>query len=234
MPTLNVTCPQFYSPEALMYLPQRRDTEKKEEKQYVPSAINVLLSKFHLFVIHILLRIGFSDFWFCCIEMELTPEGSPMFRPNEVEVYRDENISLYDHSRKTDHQDGWCCVTTHRIIYVDHISSPPKAFYLPLAAVAHVSKEKKFLTRSGMNTTKLFFFFFLNDLERILIISISIANLRIDFNVEDVFCNNKMYIKLSFKQGGRDEFFDPLMAALDRRAWQDIRGICKQPRALSS
>jgi hypothetical protein len=47
------------------------------------------------------------------------------------------------------------------------------------------------------------------------------AKLRITFQDTNTPNGSRMHIKLAFGDGGRDEFLDPLMAALNRRAWQD-------------
>lgn len=45
--------------------------------------------------------------------------------------------------------------------------------------------------------------------------------MRVDFAVKSAPIPTGAYIKLSFKDGGRDDFFNPLDAALRRKAWRD-------------
>jgi hypothetical protein len=60
---------------------------------------------------------------------------------NEVEVYREESVSLYDHNKKTHHVDGIFVVTTHRVIFVDVTTEPFTTLFLPLQQIIDVSKE---------------------------------------------------------------------------------------------
>ncbi|OQR85612.1 vacuolar protein-sorting-associated protein [Achlya hypogyna] len=70
-----------------------------------------------------------------------------------------------------------------------------KNLYMPLAAVDRLGKEAGFITRS--------------------------SKIKIDYTLEGV---SKM-LKLSFKMGGRDEFFNPLETSLCRRAWADTKSV---------
>jgi ESCRT-II complex subunit VPS36 len=47
------------------------------------------------------------------------------------------------------------------------------------------------------------------------------AKVRVDFSLKSAPVVATAYIKLSFKDGGRDDFFNPLEAALRRKAWRD-------------
>ncbi|KAJ0403402.1 hypothetical protein P43SY_003973 [Pythium insidiosum] len=128
--------------------------------------------------------------------LPLTSAGRPTLYGNEVEVYCEENISLYDHSEKTRYQRGRCSITTHRLFYIDDSVSPPTALFLPLEWITRISKEAGFLARS--------------------------AKIRVDV----VLPNPPLvtaYFKLSFKDGGRDDFYNPLDASLSRKAWKDTQ-----------
>ncbi|GLD94965.1 hypothetical protein PINS_up003590 [Pythium insidiosum] len=128
--------------------------------------------------------------------LPLTSAGRPTLYGNEVEVYCEENISLYDHSEKTRYQRGRCAITTHRLFYIDDSVSPPTALYLPLEWITRISKEAGFLARS--------------------------AKIRIDVLLPNPPLVTA-YFKLSFKDGGRDDFYNPLDASLSRKAWKDTQ-----------
>jgi hypothetical protein len=81
--------------------------------------------------------------------LQLTSAGRPALYANEVEIYSEEHISLYDHSDKTQHLRGRCAVTTHRLFYMDESYAPPTALFLPLEWVTRLTKEAGFLARSG-------------------------------------------------------------------------------------
>jgi ESCRT-II complex subunit VPS36 len=49
-----------------------------------------------------------------------------------------------------------------------------------------------------------------------------VAKIRIDIDPTSRTSSN-IFIKLSFKEGGRDEFYEPLEHTLSRRAWQDVQ-----------
>lgn len=83
------------------------------------------------------------------LELPLTSAGRPALFGNEVEIYSEENISLYDHSNKTPFQRGRCSITTHRLFYLDETKNPPLALFLPLEWITKLSKEAGFLARSG-------------------------------------------------------------------------------------
>ncbi|DAZ95899.1 TPA: hypothetical protein N0F65_012610 [Lagenidium giganteum] len=130
--------------------------------------------------------------------LTLTSAGRPALYNNEVEIYSEDNISLYDHSNKTAHMRGRCSITTHRLFYIEDnkANSPAVAMYLPLEWITRVSKEAGFLARS--------------------------AKLRLDIaSVSPPYIS--AYLKLSFKDGGRDDFANPLEAALSRKAWHDTQ-----------
>ncbi|TYZ59771.1 hypothetical protein PybrP1_007654 [[Pythium] brassicae (nom. inval.)] len=128
--------------------------------------------------------------------LPLTAAGRPALFGSEVEIYSEENISLYDFSNKTPFQRGRCSITTHRLFYLDETKNPPRALFLPLEWIAKISKEAGFLARS--------------------------AKLRVDIMTTTAPVVSA-YIKLSFKDGGRDDFFSPLEATLKRRAWKDTQ-----------
>ncbi|KDO18871.1 hypothetical protein SPRG_15699 [Saprolegnia parasitica CBS 223.65] len=67
--------------------------------------------------------------------------------------------------------------------------------FMPLAAVDRLGKEAGFITRS--------------------------SKIKIDYTHE----NASKLLKLSFKAGGRDEFFVPLETSLCRRAWADTKSV---------
>ncbi|TMW68759.1 hypothetical protein Poli38472_006227 [Pythium oligandrum] len=128
--------------------------------------------------------------------LPLTSAGRPTLYNNEVEIYCEEQISLYDHSDKTRFQRGRCSITTHRLFYIDDSVKPPTALYLPLEWVVRITKEAGFLARS--------------------------AKIRLDIRSSKPPIITT-YLKLSFKDGGRDDFYNPLDAALNRRAWRDTQ-----------
>ncbi|GAB9465732.1 Vacuolar protein-sorting-associated protein [Globisporangium polare] len=128
--------------------------------------------------------------------LPLTSAGRPALFGSEVEIYSEENISLYDHSQKTPFQRGRCSITTHRLFYLDETKNPPVALFLPLEWITKISKEAGFLARS--------------------------AKLRVDITTSAMPVVSA-YIKLSFKDGGRDDFYNPLEATLKRKAWKDTQ-----------
>ncbi|RLN89441.1 hypothetical protein BBJ28_00013825 [Nothophytophthora sp. Chile5] len=130
------------------------------------------------------------------VALQLTSAGRPTLYGNEVEIYSEEHISLYDRANKTAHLYGRCSVTTHRLFYTDDTSLPPVAFYLPLEWITRTTKEAGFLQRS--------------------------AKVRVDISTRSPpFATT--FIKLSFKDGGRDDFYNPLEASLKRKAWKDTQ-----------
>ncbi|KAL4125041.1 hypothetical protein PRIC2_008631 [Phytophthora ramorum] len=128
--------------------------------------------------------------------LPLTAAGRPALFGNEVEIYSEEHIGLYDRAVKTPHLHGRCSVTTHRLFYMDETSSPPVAFFVPLQWIARISKEAGFLQRS--------------------------AKVRVDITTRTQPVATSFF-KLSFKDGGRDDFFSPLEASLKRKAWRDTQ-----------
>nr|CCA14138.1 vacuolar proteinsortingassociated protein putative [Albugo laibachii Nc14] len=128
--------------------------------------------------------------------LELTSAGRPALHQSEVEVYSEDNISLYDHEAKTPYKYGRCVITTHRLLYIQEQASPVIALCLPLSLIIKLTKEAGFLSRS--------------------------AKLRLDVGALDSGRINA-YMKLSFKRGGRDEFHGPLCLAIDRKAWVEIK-----------
>ncbi|KAK1948005.1 Vacuolar protein-sorting-associated protein 36 [Phytophthora citrophthora] len=128
--------------------------------------------------------------------LPLTAAGRPALFGNEVEIYSEEHIGLYDRTFKTSHLHGRCSVTTHRLFYMDETSSPPVAFFVPLEWIARITKEAGFLQRS--------------------------AKVRVDISTRTLPIATS-FLKLSFKDGGRDDFFNPLEASLKRRAWKDTQ-----------
>uniref|UniRef100_K3WPY1 Vacuolar protein-sorting-associated protein 36 n=1 Tax=Globisporangium ultimum (strain ATCC 200006 / CBS 805.95 / DAOM BR144) TaxID=431595 RepID=K3WPY1_GLOUD len=128
--------------------------------------------------------------------LPLTSAGRPALFGNEVEIYSEENISLYDHANKTPFQRGRCSITTHRLFYLDETKNPPLAMFLPLEWVTKLSKEAGFLARS--------------------------AKVRIDVATPSPPYVTA-FLKLSFKDGGRDDFYNPLEASLKRKAWKDTQ-----------
>ncbi|KAG6610146.1 putative vacuolar protein-sorting-associated protein [Phytophthora cinnamomi] len=128
--------------------------------------------------------------------LPLTAAGRPALFGNEVEIYSEEHIGLYDRTLKTPHLRGRCSVTTHRLFYMDETSSPPVAFFVPLEWITRITKEAGFLQRS--------------------------AKVRVDITTRtQPFATS--FLKLSFKDGGRDDFFSPLEASLKRKAWKDTQ-----------
>lgn len=89
--------------------------------------------------------------------LPLTSAGRPALFGSEVEIYSEENISLYDHSQKTPFQRGRCSITTHRLFYLDETKNPPLALFLPLEWIKKISKEAGFLARSGNNSIEVYF-----------------------------------------------------------------------------
>ncbi|KAL3673252.1 hypothetical protein V7S43_000973 [Phytophthora oleae] len=128
--------------------------------------------------------------------LPLTAAGRPALFGNEVEIYSEEHIGLYDRTVKTSHLHGRCSVTTHRLFYMDETSSPPVAFFVPLEWIARITKEAGFLQRS--------------------------AKVRVDISTRSPPVATS-FLKLSFKDGGRDDFFNPLEASLKRKAWKDTQ-----------
>ncbi|KAG2772586.1 hypothetical protein JG687_00003510 [Phytophthora cactorum] len=128
--------------------------------------------------------------------LPLTAAGRPVLFGNEVEIYSEEHIGLYDRTFKTSHLHGRCSVTTHRLFYMDETSSPPVAFFLPLEWITRITKEAGFLQRS--------------------------AKVRMDITTRPQ-PQATSFLKLSFKDGGRDDFFNPLQASLKRKAWKDTQ-----------
>lgn len=126
--------------------------------------------------------------------LPLTAAGRPALFGNEVEIYSEEHISLYDRASKTPYERGRCSITTHRLFYMDETCSPPVAFFVPLEWITRVSKEAGFLQRS--------------------------AKVRLDMTTRTQPLASS-FLKLSFKDGGRDDFVNPLEAALKRKAWKD-------------
>lgn len=142
-----------------------------------------------------LIKIHFLDN-FVCVVLPLTSAGRPSLYGGEVEICCEENISLYDHSDKTQYQRGRCSITTHRLFYIGDWEQPHKALFLPLEWVTRITKEAGFLARS--------------------------AKIRVDVcTVTPPLIST--YFKLSFKDGGRDDFYNPLEAALSRKAWKDTQ-----------
>jgi hypothetical protein len=90
------------------------------------------------------------------VALPLTSAGRPALFGNEVEIYSEENISLYDHANKTPFQRGRCSITTHRLFYLDETKNPPLAMFLPLEWVTKLSKEAGFLARSGVFIRRFF------------------------------------------------------------------------------
>ncbi|CEG35700.1 vacuolar protein-sorting-associated [Plasmopara halstedii] len=133
--------------------------------------------------------------------LPLTAAGRPALFGNEVEIYSEEHIGLYDRTFKTQYVRGRCSVTTHRLFYMDETCSPPVAFFVPLEWITRVTKEAGFLQRS--------------------------AKVRLDMTTRTQPLVSS-FLKLSFKDGGRDDFFNPLEASLKRKAWND-----SQPSHLS-
>ncbi|ETI43828.1 hypothetical protein L917_10912 [Phytophthora nicotianae] len=128
--------------------------------------------------------------------LPLTAAGRPALFGNEVEIYSEEHIGLYDRTFKTPHVHGRCSVTTHRLFYMDETSSPPVAYFVPLEWVTRITKEAGFLQRS--------------------------AKVRVDLTTRPQ-PQATSFLKLSFKDGGRDDFFSPLEASLKRKAWKDTQ-----------
>uniref|UniRef100_M4C2B0 Vacuolar protein-sorting-associated protein 36 n=1 Tax=Hyaloperonospora arabidopsidis (strain Emoy2) TaxID=559515 RepID=M4C2B0_HYAAE len=128
--------------------------------------------------------------------LPLTAAGRPALFGNEVEIYSEEKIGLYDRTFKTPHTHGRCSVTTHRLFYMDENSSPPVAFFVPLEWIGRLTKEAGFLQRS--------------------------AKLRVDITTRPPSAATS-FLKLSFKDGGRDDFYSPLAASLKRQAWKDTQ-----------
>ncbi|KAG7381416.1 Vacuolar protein-sorting-associated protein 36 [Phytophthora pseudosyringae] len=128
--------------------------------------------------------------------LPLTAAGRPALFGNEVEIYSEEHIGLYDRALKTPHLHGRCSVTTHRLFYMDETSSPPVAFFVPLEWIFRITKEAGFLQRS--------------------------AKVRVDITTRAPPLATS-FLKLSFKDGGRDDFFNPLEASLKRKAWKDTQ-----------
>lgn len=79
---------------------------------------------------------------------------------------------------------------------MDETSSPPVAFFVPLEWIARITKEAGFLQRS--------------------------AKVRVDISTRTPPIATS-FLKLSFKDGGRDDFFNPLEASLKRKAWKDTQ-----------
>ncbi|KAG7397921.1 Vacuolar protein-sorting-associated protein 36 [Phytophthora boehmeriae] len=128
--------------------------------------------------------------------LPLTTAGRPALFGNEVEIYSEEHIGLYDRTIKTSHTRGRCAVTTHRLFYMDETSSPPLSLFVPLEWISRITKEAGFLQRS--------------------------AKVRVDLTTKSQPVATSFF-KLSFKDGGRDDFFSPLEASLKRKAWKDTQ-----------
>ncbi|GMF65041.1 unnamed protein product [Phytophthora lilii] len=79
---------------------------------------------------------------------------------------------------------------------MDETSSPPVAFFMPLEWITRITKEAGFLQRS--------------------------AKVRVDITTRTQPVATS-FLKLSFKDGGRDDFFNPLEASLKRKAWRDTQ-----------
>ncbi|CAH0477142.1 unnamed protein product [Peronospora belbahrii] len=126
--------------------------------------------------------------------LPLTAAGRPALFGNEVEIYSEDHIALYDRTFKTPYVHGRCSVTTHRLFYTDATCTPPVAFYVPLEWISRTTKEAGFLQRS--------------------------AKVRIDIMTRSPPVATSFF-KLSFKDGGRDDFYSPLAASLKRRAWKN-------------
>ena len=122
-----------------------------------------------------------------------------------MEIYSEEKIGLYDRTYKTPHMYGRCSVTTHRLFYMDQNSSPPVAFFVPLEWISRLTKEAGFLQRS--------------------------AKLRVDITTRPPSAATS-FLKLSFKDKGRDDFYNPLAASLKRKAWKDTQSSHLSDRRL--
>jgi ESCRT-II complex subunit VPS36 len=51
------------------------------------------------------------------------------------------------------------------------------------------------------------------------------SKIKIDVRTHALASSPKPFIKLSFKEGGRDEFYSPLETALSRKAWTDTTSV---------
>lgn len=127
------------------------------------------------------------------VVLKLTDTGRPVLLENELELYSQHAINLYDGEEKTPNRNGRCVLTTHRLFWMNET----KKLALPLNVISSLSRESGFLSRSG--------------------------KLRLDLT-------SKKFLKLSFKDGGRDEFYAPLQSALQKKAWLQKQSVLTDRR----
>jgi hypothetical protein len=138
------------------------------------------------------------------LPLRLSDVGDLVKEADEVEYKRQTDIDLYDRDAKTEHRRGTAVVTSHRVAWIDKVGNAHKHWHLSQIAYGGVATEEGTIF-VGSAKIKLF-----------VVPPPRLVDTAAKQPIPGVF------IKLSFKIGGRDEFRDVLIKSLEKRSWLSL------------
>mmetsp|Transcript_18547 Transcript_18547/g.25789 ORF Transcript_18547/g.25789 Transcript_18547/m.25789 type:complete len:399 (-) Transcript_18547:82-1278(-) len=147
-----------------------------------------------------------SEFRIYCENFALTPSLRPKLSDGEIEYCFGNHVRVY-HRDKIAHENGSCHLSSHRIYWLANKRKqgsklPVFMFSVRLSNIASVSRQSSLFSSPKI-----------------------ILNLN---GVRPSKSGKALFIKLSFRDGMRDKFFDRLKSALAKKAWLEPQKAAKR------